>query len=123
MRTLVDHVPGHAPALVMRHHRGDMLLHGLDERVVGPRAPRNYISMHRSLPVSPASQKQNIEAGGKPTPAWQLLVPDQIMASQFLSICFCQMRNDIARFEAELPPGRFGCIPLVRQPPSQSTLI
>lgn len=72
----------------MTNHLGNMIFQRLRKRLIRPRPP-SY-------------------------PARQLLIPNQIMASQFLSIRLGQVGNDISLFEAEAVLGRLGSIPLHR---------
>jgi hypothetical protein len=46
------------------------------------------------------------------TPVGQLLMPNQVMASQLLAIGLRKIGNDIALGKGELTLGRLGCVPL-----------
>lgn len=62
--------------------------------------------------VSLFSSYANPTSGDKHTPTRQLLIPDQVMTSQFLVISISQIGDDISLFETEAVLGWFGSIPL-----------
>lgn len=72
----------------MRNHLGNMILQRLRKRLIRPRTPRH--------------------------PTRQLLIPNQIMAPQFLPIRLSQVSNGVSLLEAEAVLGWFGGIPLHR---------
>lgn len=103
--TFIDNVPMKTLVLVVSNDLGDMVLHGFNECLIGPGSASDCTGQHFL-----SSHIRNKEH----TPTRQLLIPDQVMASQFLVISLSQIDIEISIFEAEAVLGRFGSIPLYK---------
>lgn len=101
--TFIDNVPGIASALVVLHDVGDMVLQDRSQCRIGPRSTGDCLMS--AFAKAATSVRDH-------TPVGQLLVPDQVVASQNLIVGLGQVRNDIALGEAEGVLRRLGRVPL-----------
>lgn len=93
--TFIDDIPGITLPLVVSYNVGDVILHSGNQCRVGPSATGDYSS------VNPRSNIMSYVRTARLTPAGQLTMPDQVMATELLAIGRSKVCNNIALGERE----------------------